>query len=104
MIDVFYFVLFLFLSKSERRIVMSIVTTSSRGQIVIPKDVRKKLQIGSGKRLLIRAEEDRAIIMPLPNDPVEHFCGVFQEKSSLTKALLGERRKEQAREAKKIVG
>lgn len=81
---------------------MSVVTTSSRGQIVIPKDVRKKLQISPGKRLLIRVEEDRAILFPLPDDPVNHFCGIFKKGSSLTKALLVERRKERSREEKNI--
>ena len=80
---------------------MAVVTTSSRGQIVIPRDVRKQLNIGPGKRILVRAEEDRAILFPLPDDPVEHFCGVFQKGPSLTKALLAERRKERARETKK---
>jgi len=83
---------------------MSVVTTSSRGQIVIPRDVRKQLQIGPGKKVLIRTEGDRAILFPLPDDPVDHFCGIFQKGTSLTKALLAERGKERAREAKKITG
>ncbi len=83
---------------------MSVVTTSSRGQIVIPRDVRKKLNIVPGKKILIRAEEDRAILFPLPDDPVEHFCGIFQEGPSLTEALLTERKKERTRETKKITG
>jgi AbrB family looped-hinge helix DNA binding protein len=83
---------------------MSIVTTSSRGQIVIPKDVRKKLQIGPGRRLLIRAEGDRAVILPLPERPVEDFCGVFGKGPSLTRALLEERKKERRREAEKSAG
>ncbi len=81
---------------------MPIVTTSSRGQIVIPKDVRKKLKIGPGKKILIRAEGDRAILFPLPDDPVTHFLGIFEEGPSLTEALLSERRKEHAHEEKKI--
>jgi len=84
--------------------IMSVVTTSSRGQIVIPRDVRKKLNIVPGKKVLIRAEEDRAILFPLPDDPVEHFCGIFQEGPSLTEALLAERKKERTRETKKITG
>ena len=83
---------------------MSVVTTSSRGQIVIPRDVRKQLHIGPGKKVLIRAEGDRAILFPLPDDPVDHFCGIFQKGTSLTKALLAERGKERTREAKKITG
>ncbi len=77
---------------------MNIVTTSSRGQIVIPKNIRNELKIGPGKRLLIKIEEAHAIIMPLPDDPVEHFCGYFKDRSSLTKALLDERQKDRARE------
>ena len=80
---------------------MSVVTTSSRGQIVIPRDVRKQLRIGPGKKVLVRAEGDRAILFPLPDDPVDHFCGIFQKGTSLTRTLLAERRKERDRESKK---
>ncbi len=83
---------------------MSIVTTSNRGQIVIPRDVRKQLHIVPGKKILVKAEGDRAILFPLPDDPVEHFCGIFEKGPSLTKAFLSERRKERKREEKKIAG
>jgi AbrB family looped-hinge helix DNA binding protein len=81
---------------------MPVVTASSRGQIVIPKDVRKRLNIGPGKKILIRAEEDRAVLFPLPDDPVLHFCGIFEGGASLTEALLRERKKERRREAEKV--
>ena len=80
---------------------MPIVTASNRGQIVIPKEVRKKLKIVPGKKLLIKAEGDHILLTPPPDTPVEHFCGIFKEGPSLTKALLDERRKERARESKK---
>jgi AbrB family looped-hinge helix DNA binding protein len=80
---------------------MPVVTTSKRGQIVIPRDVRKQLRIIPGKKLLIKAEGDHAIITPLPDDPVEHFCGIFAGKPSLIKALLDERKAERKRETKK---
>ena len=54
---------------------MHIITASNRGQIVIPKDIRNLLNIVPGKKLLIKASKDQAIITPLPDDPVEHFCG-----------------------------
>lgn len=37
---------------------MAIVTTSNRGQIVIPKAITNKLQIEPGKRLSIKVEKD----------------------------------------------
>jgi len=80
---------------------MILVTTSQRGQIVIPKQVRKKLQIGPGKRLLLKTEGNRIVLTPLPDDPVEHFCGIFKGGPSLTRALLEERRKDQDRESEK---
>ena len=83
---------------------MPVITASSRGQIVIPKEIRERLQIIPGKKLLIKAEGDHVIIKPLPDDPVEHFCGFFEGRSSLTKALLHERRRERKRESKKITG
>ena len=83
---------------------MAIVTASSRGQIVIPKDIRKKLNISAGKKLSVKLEGDRVILAPLPDDPVEAYCGIFEGKSSLTQDLIEERKKEKRREEKKIVG
>jgi len=83
---------------------MQVVTTSSRGQIVIPKEIRKRLNIVTGKKLSIKAEGDHVLLTPLPDDPVEAFCGIFKEKSSLTRALIEQREKDKLREEKKIAG
>ena len=83
---------------------MQIVTTSGRGQIVIPKKVRLQLDIGPGKKLLIKTEKGRITLQPLPDDPIDHFCGFFKGKSSLTKDLLTERRRERHREDKALNG
>jgi AbrB family looped-hinge helix DNA binding protein len=83
---------------------MQVVTASSRGQIVIPKEIRKRLNIVAGKRLSVKAEGDQVLLTLLPDDPVEAFCGIFKEKSSLTRALTEHREKEKHREEKKIVG
>jgi AbrB family looped-hinge helix DNA binding protein len=88
-------------AKDEERKTMAVVTTSSRGQIVIPKEIRKRLGILPGKKLLTKAEGERSVITPLPDDPVEHFCGVFEGGPSLTRALLNERGRDGKRESKK---
>jgi len=83
---------------------MPVVTASSRGQIVIPKDIRRQLQIIPGKKLSIKAEEDRILITPLPDDPVASFCGIFEGGPSLTKALIELRKEAKALETKKAAG
>jgi len=83
---------------------MPIVTTSSRGQIVIPKEIRKKLKIVPGKKLSIKIQDDHVRLTPLPDDPVDSFCGIFEEKDSLTQALMDQREKDKDRESKKIAG
>ena len=83
---------------------MNVITTSNRGQIVIPREIRKQLGISPGKKLAVKAESGRVIITPLPDDPVESFCGVFQGKSSLTHALIKHRQEDKALEIKNITG
>ena len=79
---------------------MSTVTTSAKGQAVIPKKDREKLGIKPGTRVVVKAVGDHIEIRPLPEDPVKSFCGVYRRGSSLTKALLKERRKELRHEEK----
>ena len=83
---------------------MQIVTASVRGQIVIPSKIRKQFNILPGKKLVVKIEGEHIVLTPMPDDPVESFCGIFEDKDSLTQALLRERRKERKREDKKSAG
>jgi AbrB family looped-hinge helix DNA binding protein len=73
---------------------MAIVRASSKGQIVIPKEVREKLGITPGKRILFRLVENHAEITPLPDDPIKEMRGVLKGGKSMAQALLGERQKD----------
>lgn len=81
---------------------MSIVTTSTKGQVVIPKEEREKLGIKPGTKVMVEAVGDHIEIHPLPEEPVGHFCGIFKEGTSLTKALLRERKEDLRREEEKV--
>jgi AbrB family looped-hinge helix DNA binding protein len=50
---------------------MPVVKTSAKGQIVIPKEIREKLGITPGKRILLRLVDEHAEITPLPDDPIK---------------------------------
>jgi AbrB family looped-hinge helix DNA binding protein len=78
--------------------------TSSKGQIVIPKELRDKLGIKAGSRVAVSLAADHVAIYPLPEDPVEAYSGVFEEGSSLTGALVSERKKEGKLEEEKSAG
>ena len=80
---------------------MPVVTTSPKGQVVIPKKERDKLGLKPGSKVMVKSVSDHIEIYLLPADPVEHFCGIFGEGPSLTKALLKERKEEMRRERKK---
>jgi len=47
------------------------VTIGRRFSLVIPKRVRNKLKLKEGQRALVREEEGKIVIEPLPNDPYE---------------------------------
>ena len=73
---------------------MPVVKASSKGQIVIPKEIREKLGIKPGKRILLRLVDEHAEITPLPDDPIKEMRGVLKGGKSLSKELLAERKKD----------
>jgi AbrB family looped-hinge helix DNA binding protein len=79
---------------------MPVVRTSSKGQIVIPKEFREKLGIGAGRKLLLRLVENHVEIVPLPEEPVKALRGMLKTGTSLAAELLEERRKDDARDEK----
>ncbi|MDQ7823866.1 MAG: AbrB/MazE/SpoVT family DNA-binding domain-containing protein [Candidatus Eremiobacteraeota bacterium] len=84
---------------------MPIVKTSSKGQLVIPGEIRKKLGIKPGQKVFLNVvDREKVEIYPIPENPVEAFCGIFEEGSSLTGMLREERRQEREIEKKMASG
>jgi len=79
----------------------TVTTTSAKGQVVIPKKERETIGIKPGSKVIVDAVNDHIEIRPLPNDPVDFFCGIFKEGSSLTEALLKDRKEELKHEEEK---
>ncbi len=79
----------------------TVTTTSAKGQVVILKKERAAIGIKPGSKVVVEAVNDHIEIRPLPDDPVEFFCGVFKEGSSLTEALLKERKENLRHEEEK---
>ena len=83
---------------------MTIATISSKGQLVIPKEIRNRLDLKPKQKVLLKIVKGQAVIEPLPDDPVEHFCGIFKDGPSLTNTLLKQRKKDKKREEKVHTG
>ena len=74
---------------------MLIVRTSTKGQVVIPCEIRKRLGLKAGRKLSVRLTEDGKIeLTPVPLEPSAAFCGIYQKGKSLTGILLSEHRQE----------
>ena len=57
----------------------TMVTLSSKSQIVIPKSARKKLAIGPGDQLILDVENESLILKPKPKRPAKHLRGLYRE-------------------------
>lgn len=82
---------------------MPIVKMSAKGQVVIPAELRRKIGLKPGDRVLVALTGKRQLIVePVPDDPIEAACGMLRGGPSLTAALLKERREDRAREEKRF--
>jgi AbrB family looped-hinge helix DNA binding protein len=55
------------------------VKVSSRNQIAVPSEVRKRLQIKPGDHLLIDVREGYVVLIPEPQDYSRHLKGLHSE-------------------------
>ncbi|MFP3947416.1 MAG: AbrB/MazE/SpoVT family DNA-binding domain-containing protein [Gemmatimonadota bacterium] len=81
---------------------MAIVRTSSKGQVVIPAEIRREIGLEPGDRVQVsRIGKNRVLVQPIPDDPVEAARGILRDGPSLTEALKKERDRERDREEEK---
>lgn len=55
------------------------VKVSNRYQIALPSSARKQLSIQAGDRLLVDIQEGMIILLPQPQDYVDHLAGLHRE-------------------------
>jgi AbrB family looped-hinge helix DNA binding protein len=71
---------------------MATVRTLSKGQIVIPAEMRKKYRIEPGTEMQIMEYGGIIYLIPPVEDPIRAACGILPSKPSLRRKLLRERR------------
>lgn len=58
---------------------INVLTMSSKGQLVIPAEIRKKLSIESGDKLAVYASDDVIMLKPIRVPTVEDFMKNMDE-------------------------
>ena len=72
---------------------MKIVTVSKKYQVVIPKDIREKLGIRAGDKVIIRMEGKRVVIEPVIKDksnPVKRMLSLVNKSINIDAVKLVE--------------
>jgi AbrB family looped-hinge helix DNA binding protein len=73
---------------------MATVKTLSKGQIVIPAEMRKRYHIEPGTEMQIMEYGGIIYLIPPVKDPILAACGLLPSKPSLSERLLRERKEE----------
>ncbi len=81
---------------------MEIVRVSTKGQLVIPAELRRQLNIGPGTYIRIEEQDGQLQLTVLGDDIIEATCGMCRGEGSLTQDLLAERAAELEREEAEI--
>ena len=78
------------------------VTVSSKGWVVIPAHLRRRINLRPGTKMQVEEIEGRIVLTPQTEDPVDFLFGSLAGEDSLTRDLLEEKRQDKDREAAKL--
>lgn len=73
------------------------VVVSEKGWVVIPADLRKKYNLRPGTQIEVVDYGGVLALVPRLADPVRQAAGMLKGRTSLTRALMAEHRRERAR-------
>jgi len=71
-----------------------ITTVSTKGQLVIPAEMRTLLGIHPGSRIALTLEQERIVLQPVTDQLVDDTAGMLRGGPSLADELQQKRRKE----------
>lgn len=73
---------------------MEKAVVTSKGQIVIPVKIRRKLGIKSGSKVALIEQGDKIIMQPLDKEYFNKIAGILGEKGKMLKSLMEDKKKE----------
>ncbi len=73
-------------------------TLTSKGQIVIPSQIRHHFGLKKGMRLCITEEDNKIVLQPLTSEYFKGKAGFLNTSGKCSKSLLRERKKDRQRE------
>lgn len=73
---------------------LQITTMSTKGQLVIPAEMRALLGLQPGDRIALTLEDSRIILQPVNDKFVDQLRGMFAGKPSMADELQQERRQD----------
>ena len=76
---------------------MHTTTVTTKGQVVIPAAVRKKLNIRKGEKLSVKESDGKIILEPVREDPVKAGRGMLRTGGRVLRQLIEDRRLESLR-------
>lgn len=82
----------MFATKKSKIMETSVVT--SKGQIVIPVKIRRRLGIANGTKVAFVEQEGKIIIQPLDKNYFNNLSGILGEKGKMLKSLMEDKKKE----------
>ena len=80
---------------------METAYVTTKGQLVIPAKIRRKLGIKPGTKICFVEREHEVLFQPLTKEHIRNLAGMLKSTASATAALLAERRLDKKREDKK---
>ena len=72
-------------------------TVSEKGWVVIPADLRKKYNLHPGAKISVVDYGGVLALVPVMTKPVRQAAGMLKGRTSLTRALLTDHRRERSR-------
>jgi AbrB family looped-hinge helix DNA binding protein len=76
---------------------MPTVTATTKGQVVIPAALRKKLKIRKGTQFSVSEKDGKIILEPIAEDPVKAGRGMLDTNGRVLQALIRDREAEASR-------
>ncbi len=75
---------------------MSTATISTKGQLVIPAEIREKLGLKPGAKVAVTLEGTKIVVQPVAA-LIEELHGIFQGGPSMSDELIADRREDERR-------